>query len=176
VPPFRYYLRVRYAECDAQKVVFNSRYAEYVDVALNEFLRAVGFDTARLIASGLDFQLVKQTIEWKAAARFDDVLEIEIETVRLGTTSFTCRATFRRPNADAILTTIETVYVLVEADTMKKTPLPAPFREAVESGARGRIVDHAARHVLDRPALAGPPRARSMRDDVIGAPEEANKQ
>jgi hypothetical protein len=31
---------------------------------------------------------------------------------------------------------------------MKKTPLSAPFREAVESGARGRIVDHAA-HVAD---------------------------
>ena len=28
---FRYYLRVRYIECDAQKVVFNSRYSEYVD-------------------------------------------------------------------------------------------------------------------------------------------------
>ena len=176
MPPFRYYLRVRYAECDAQKVVFNSRYAEYVDVALNEFLRAVGFDTARLIASGLDFQLVKQTIEWKSAARFDDVLEIAIETVRLGTTSFTCRATFRRPNADAILTTIETVYVLVEADTMKKTPLPARFRAAVEGGARGRIVDHAAHHDLNPPALAGPPRTRSMRDDVIGPPEQANKQ
>jgi len=176
VPPFRYYLRVRYAECDAQKVVFNSRYAEYVDVALNEFLRAVGFDTARLIASGLDFQLVKQTIEWRSAARFDDVLEIAIETVRLGTTSFTSRATFRRPNADAILTTIETVYVLVEADTMKKTPLPARFRAAVEGGARGRIVDHAAHHDLNPPALAGPPRTRSMRDDVIGPPEQANKQ
>jgi hypothetical protein len=40
------------------------------------------------------------------------------------------------------------VYVLVEADTMNKTPLPPPFREALESGARGRIVDHAA-HVAD---------------------------
>ena len=145
MPPFRYYLRVRYAECDAQKVVFNSRYAEYVDVALNEFLRAVGYDTKQLLTTGLDFQLVKQTIEWKAAARFDDVLEIEIEAVRLGTTSFTCRGTFRKANDPArIVTTIETVYVLVEAETLKKTPLPAPFREALESGARGRVVDHAA--------------------------------
>ena len=39
---FRYYLRVRYIECDAQKVVFNSRYSEYVDVSINEFLRAAG--------------------------------------------------------------------------------------------------------------------------------------
>jgi acyl-CoA thioester hydrolase len=141
---FRYYLRVRYAECDAQKVVFNSRYAEYVDVALNEFLRAIGFDTARLLASGLDFQLVKQTIEWKSAARFDDVLQIEIEPLHLGTTSFTCRAIFRRAGVDAIVATVETVYVLVDADTLKKTPLPPPFREALESGAREVVVDHAA--------------------------------
>ena len=142
--PFRYYLRVRYAECDAQKVVFNTRYAEYVDVALNEFLRAVGFDTVRLLASGLDFQLVKQTIEWKSPARFDDVLEVDVEPVRLGTTSFTCRATFRAAGAEPVLATIETVYVLVAADTLTKTPLPAPFKTALEGGARGMVVDHAA--------------------------------
>jgi hypothetical protein len=32
---------VRDIECDAQKVVFNSRYGEYVDVAINEFVRAI---------------------------------------------------------------------------------------------------------------------------------------
>ncbi len=39
---FRYYLRVRYGECDAQKVVFNARYAEYVDLATTD-LRALGY-------------------------------------------------------------------------------------------------------------------------------------
>ena len=33
---FRYYLRVRYGECDAQKVVFNARYADYIDLATTE--------------------------------------------------------------------------------------------------------------------------------------------
>jgi len=52
---FRYYLRVRYIECDAQKVVFNSRYSEYVDVSINEFLRAAG--VLHDFAEGhLDFQ------------------------------------------------------------------------------------------------------------------------
>jgi hypothetical protein len=54
---FRYYLRVRYIECDAQKVVFNSRYSEYVDVSMTEFLRAAG---ARRFTDGGRFQLVKQ--------------------------------------------------------------------------------------------------------------------
>src|SRR6266446_6229328 len=82
MPPFRYFLRVRYAECDAQKVVFNSRYAEYVDVGFNEFLRAAGVHD-QFVTGPLDFQLVKQTVEWKGPARFDQVLELAIAPVRL---------------------------------------------------------------------------------------------
>ena len=41
---FSYFLRIRYGECDAQKVVFNSRYGEYVDLAAAEFLRTLGFE------------------------------------------------------------------------------------------------------------------------------------
>ena len=92
--PFRYYLRVRYGECDAQKVVFNSRYSDYVDVSINEFLRAIGI-LADFVSGHLDFQLVKQTIEWKAPARFDQVLELSIMATRLGTTSFTLATEFR---------------------------------------------------------------------------------
>ena len=144
LPPFRYYLRVRYVECDAQKVVFNTRYGEYVDVALNEFLRALGFDTSALLAAGLDFQLVKQTTEWKYPARFDDVLEIAVEAIRLGVTSFACAATIRIAGVDRVAATVETVYVLVDAATLRKTELPAAFRQALEHGARGAVVDHAA--------------------------------
>jgi len=35
--PFRFRFRVRYAECDAQSVMFNARYADYVDIAVNEY-------------------------------------------------------------------------------------------------------------------------------------------
>jgi acyl-CoA thioester hydrolase len=93
-PHFRYYLRVRYGECDAQKVVFNARYAEYVDLATTEFLRALGYGE-QLFSGELDFQLVKQTIEWKAPARFDQVLEVSVYTRSLGNTSFTLAAEFR---------------------------------------------------------------------------------
>ena len=34
--PFRFRFRVRYGECDAQWVVFNARYADVVDIAVNE--------------------------------------------------------------------------------------------------------------------------------------------
>ena len=140
--PFRYYLRVRYAECDAQKVVFNSRYSEYVDVAINELLRATGI-FAQFYEGNLDFQLVKQTIEWKAPAQFDQVLELSIVPVRLGNTSFTIRTDFRIAGEERVIVATETVYVLVDARTLTKLPLPSEIRSALEGGARGRSADHA---------------------------------
>src|SRR5215467_14653104 len=101
---FRYYLRVRYGECDAQKVVFNSRYSDYVDISTSEYLRALGYGDA-LMSGELDFQLVKQTVEWKAPARFDQVLEISVYAGRLGNTSFTLATEFRIAGEDGIIAT-----------------------------------------------------------------------
>jgi len=140
--PFRYYLRVRYAECDAQKVVFNARYAEYVDLATTEFIRALGYGET-LISGQLDFQLVKQTIEWKAPARFDQILEVSVEAARLGTTSFILAAEFRIAGEELVLASVETVYVLVEPHSLAKTPLPPEFRAALKRGAPGMTTDHA---------------------------------
>ena len=144
--PFRYYLRVRYIECDAQKVVFNSRYAEYVDVSVTEFLRAAGIHD-EFVYGDLDFQLVKQTVEWKAPARFDQVLELSVTATHLGNTSFTLVTEFRiadPPGDERVIVTVETVYVLVDAKTLTKMPLPDRIRAALESGAAGRATDHAA--------------------------------
>ena len=141
--PFRYYLRVRYIECDAQKVVFNSRYGEYVDVSVNEFLRAIGV-LPEFLEGHLDFQLVKQTVEWKAPARFDQVLELSIAALRLGTTSFTIGTTFRIAGGEAVIVTAETVYVLVDGRTLTKLALPGALRDALQEGAAGRVTDHAA--------------------------------
>ena len=140
--PFRYYLRVRYIECDAQKVVFNSRYSEYVDVGINEFLRAAGV-LGDFITGPLDFQLVKQTVEWKAPARFDQVLELRIAATRLGTTSFTIGTAFRVAGEERVIVTVETIYVLVDGKTLTKLPLPDAIRIALQEGAAGRVTDHA---------------------------------
>jgi len=140
--PFRYYLRVRYIECDAQKVVFNSRYSEYVDVGINEFLRAAGV-LGDFISGPLDFQLVKQTVEWKAPARFDQVLELRIAATRLGTTSFTIGTAFRVAGEERVIVTVETIYVLVDGKTLTKLPLTDAIRVALQEGAAGRVTDHA---------------------------------
>lgn len=139
---FRYYLRVRYGECDAQKVVFNARYGEYVDLASTEFIGSLGFRD-EVISGDLDYQLVKQTFEWKAPARFDQVLELSVYAKNLGNTSFTLFTEFRIAGDEAVIATTETVYVLVDTHTLTKKPLPPEMRAALEQGGAGKAVDHA---------------------------------
>jgi acyl-CoA thioester hydrolase len=140
--PFRYYLRVRYGECDGQKVVFNARYGDYVDVAISEFVRAIGYG-AEMVSAEVDFQLVRQTKEWRAPARYDDVLEVRVWTAKVGNTSFTLWSEFRVVGRDAVIFTCETVYVLVDHATLTKKPVPPQMRERLERGAPGVEFDHA---------------------------------
>jgi len=140
---FRYYLRVRDGECDAQKVVFNARYGEYVDLAVTEFLRALGLREV-MISGAYDYQVLKQTTEWKAPARFDQVLEASVYAKHLGNTSFSLATDFRIAGEDAVIVAVETVYILMDAKTLTKRSLPPDLRATLERGAPGKTIDHAA--------------------------------
>ena len=140
---FRYYLRVRYGDCDAQKVVFNARYGDYIDLASLEFLRAVLPRPADLISGVFDYQLVKQTIEWKAPIRFDDVAEVSVWCRHIGRTSFTLAFEFRVAGEAALCSQAETIYVLVDSASLTKTPLPLDVSHALQAGGEGLSVDHA---------------------------------
>ena len=139
---FCYYLRVRYSECDMQKVVFNAHYGNYVGLAANEFLRSLPFGE-NLVDGHLDYQLVKQTIEWKSPARFDQVLAISVSVNHLGRTSFTIVTDVRVAGEENVIATAETVRVILDAKTMSKLPIPDDLRLAMEKGAPGKAVDHA---------------------------------
>ncbi len=140
--PFRYYTRVRYQDCDAQHVVFNARYGDYVDLAVTEFLRAT-FPGRDPFDGSLEIQVVRQLIEWTAPARFNDVLEISVRPVRLGTTSVTLGFELRVAGSRDTIVTAEVVYVVVDPSVWKKRPLTADERTRFEAGAAGRITDHA---------------------------------
>jgi acyl-CoA thioester hydrolase len=86
---------------------------------------------------------VRQVIEWKSPARFDDVLEVSIWTSRIGTTSFTLSTEMRRAGEEAVVATTDTTYVHVDHKTFTKLPIPSGTRAALEAGARGRFTDHA---------------------------------
>jgi acyl-CoA thioester hydrolase len=146
---FRYYLRVRYHDCDMQRVVFNANFATYVDIACTEFMKALMPGRHSLVQGKFELHVVRQVLEWKAPARFDDVLEIAVWCPRLGTTSFTLAYEFRKAAAGASVmeaepfVTAETINVSVDGHSWQKTPIPDWVRPLLERGAPGVVVDHA---------------------------------
>ena len=140
--PFCYYLRVRYAECDAQQVVFNSRYVDYVDAAMTEFTRVIWGDYNDLLARGIDNQVVHLSIDWKAPARFDEVVAITVMPAPLGNSSYTLQVSFYNHGTGQHLARAEVVYVMVTADAFEKMTIPEEMRQSLEVGAPGVRVDH----------------------------------
>ncbi len=143
--PFRYYLRVRFQECDAQHVVFNARYGDYADIACFELMRAALPKASNAFDGSFEIQTVKQVVEWKGPARFDDVLEVSIWASRFGNTSFDLTCKMRRASAGEAdpSVTVVTTYVHVDPRTWTKKPLESQMRAAMEAGARGQCTDHA---------------------------------
>ena len=142
--PFRYYVRVRYQDCDSQHVVFNARYGDYLDLAITEFLAAVmpGRDPFDNV---FEIQLKKQTIEWFAPARFQNVLEISTYPTRFGRTSFNMQFDIRIAGELNPIVKAEAVYVHVAGTNgvWKSTAIPDDARALLQAGARGKIIDHA---------------------------------
>ncbi|OZB11750.1 MAG: 4-hydroxybenzoyl-CoA thioesterase [Marinobacter sp. 34-60-7] len=141
--PFRFRFRVRYGECDAQGVVFNARYADFVDIAVNEYIRAVFGDYQHLLDQDLDIQVVSLTINWKAPARFDDVLEARIRAGRLGNSSFTLHLAFYQHDSDQFVADADITYVLIQPSKMAKVSIPGTVRQQLETGAPGTLISHA---------------------------------
>ena len=141
--PFRFRFRVRYGECDAQGVVFNARYADFVDISVNEYIRALFGNYQHLLDQDLDIQVVSLTVNWKAPARFDDVLEARIRAGKIGNTSFTLHLEFFRHGDEAFIADADVTYVLIQPSVMGKVAIPDHVREVLERGAPGELISHA---------------------------------
>ena len=139
---FTYLLRVRYSECDAQKVVFNGRYAEYVDIAATEFIKAIWGNAKQLIARGIDFQVVSLNLNWRAPAQFDDVLAIQVRTKHVGNSSYSLAFEFHNYLTGDLIASAETVYVMVDPQ-LKKKHIPDNLRADLNTGAPGIVINHA---------------------------------
>lgn len=123
-------LRVRWAEIDRQGIVFNGHYLTYFDVAITEYWRAIGYPYPDALAQqGCDTFAVKATIEYRAPARYDDVLDVLVRVGRIGRSSMQFLLEIHRGDTQLIVG--ELIYVNADAETRKPTPVPAFLREAI---------------------------------------------
>ena len=126
-------LRVRWMECDAQGIVFNGAYLNYLEVGQAEYYRNLGFSIYRIAQRGyFDSAVVKVTVEYKAPARVEDDLDIFVGVSDIGNTSLTLNAEIYPQGSDQILTVIQSVYVGYDAATGQTRPVPDDVRKLVD--------------------------------------------
>jgi acyl-CoA thioester hydrolase len=128
VSPYVHHIRVRYGECDMQKVVFNANYLAYCDDAAEGWVRAKGTPTHDL---GWDFMLKKSTIEWSGAATVNDEIDIAVQATRWGTTSFD--VTFTGTVGERPIFTNVITYVGVKLGTLETMAPPEDVKLALSS-------------------------------------------
>lgn len=131
--PFRHRFRVRYAECDAQSVVFNAHYFAYFDLALTELFRAVFGGYESMLERQVDLVVGEASARFLAPARFDDELEVAVSVTRLGTTGVTTRYDLLRDGQLLVEGTLR--HVVVNLGTHAKAPIPDWMREGLEAFA-----------------------------------------
>ncbi|MBI5789849.1 MAG: acyl-CoA thioesterase [Rhodocyclales bacterium] len=132
----RHPLRVRWAEIDAQGIVFNGHYLTWFDIGITEYWRAIGLPYPEGIAgTGGDLFAVRSVINYHASARFDELLDICVRAARLGNSSMTFEmAVFR---GDERLVSGEMVYVNADPKSRTSRALPEKLRAAIEAWEAG---------------------------------------
>lgn len=129
-------LRVRWAEVDMQKIVFNAHYLMYFDTAMADYWRelAVPYEAAMHLLNG-DLYVKKASVEYFSSARYDDQLEIGLRCGRIGNSSIIFDGAIFR--GDTLLVTGELIYVFADTATQTSRPVPDALRDllmAYESG------------------------------------------
>ncbi len=127
--PFEYPIRVRYAECDMQGVVFNANYLAYFDISITELWRAAFGSYQVMLDRGFDLVVAAASVRFVRPARSDDELTLGIGVAKLGTSSVTTSHRVRRGEEDVALG--EMTHVFVDRDSLGKAPIPDWAREGL---------------------------------------------
>ena len=127
---FAWPFRVRYAEVDGQKVVFNAHYLTYFDTSITEYFQALPFDyMGRVELTGEDFHTVRTLVEYKKPILFNEDIEVHVRVSRLGRSSLTFLLEIHPQGAEEIRATGEVVWVNTDQTTHSSVSVPDELRD-----------------------------------------------
>ena len=162
-------LRVRWAEVDLQKIVFNGHYLMYFDTAVAGYWRALALPYHETMAELQgDLYVRKATLEYEASARYDDQLEVGIRCARIGNSSMVFEAAVFR--GAQRLVHGELVYVFADPATQTSRPVPPALRDWLLGYEAGVAVLHVQTGDWATLGVAARGLRQAVFSDEMGAP------
>lgn len=133
--PFRHRieLRVRNYEVDWQGIVHNATYLLYFEVGRIEYLRALGVRIdLESVAAESRVVLVRNEIDYRSPARFDDLLTVETRVAAIGDSSFVFKGIIRQAKGGRVVAENTAVHVWLDPATDAPVSVSDDFRRKVK--------------------------------------------
>ena len=128
--PVRYRRKVRFWDVDAYGHVFNVRYFVYWDDVLCDAFEAAGVSFEAERNGGYEFVVAHLDCDYVGEARLGDELTTTITVERLGRTSIVFALETVNDTTGEVVVRGREVYVVIDAETRRPTPIPDEVREA----------------------------------------------
>jgi acyl-CoA thioester hydrolase len=120
--------RVRFAETDAQGVVFYGEYVTYQDETFSQYLREIGFAWEEIEAADWDVHVVHTDVDYRSFAEFGDDLVCGIRVTAIRESSLDLEWRCRTPDGTVVA---EGHLTHVAVRDGSSTRVPDAFRTAV---------------------------------------------
>ena len=121
--------RVEFADTDAAGIMHFAAFFIMMEQAEHELLRELGLSVVMQDSQGtISWPRVSSSCDFQGPARFEDVLNIEVQLVRLGKKSVTYGFTFTNGQQQIATGRMTSVCCRVSSDL---PPLPIPIPEAI---------------------------------------------
>lgn len=115
-------VRVRYPECDPMGIAHHASYLTWMEIARTDLLRLQGAPYRDCEASGVFFVVARLNIRYKLPARYDDEIEIHIQSMPCKGVKLDHHYEIKRD--DQLLVTAQTTLVCVDS-AGKVRPVPS---------------------------------------------------
>lgn len=136
---YRAHLDVQFGDIDQASIVYYPRFIHYFHVAMEQFFRdVVGIDYPEVMKKHrLGHPTVHLEVDFEKPLRYGDQVEIEVEIVKLGTTSVTWDYRVYTRGSEELHARGRVVTVNIDLDTFEKVAIPGWLRGKMEEYRSG---------------------------------------
>lgn len=125
---FSWPVRVYYEDTDAGGVVYHSNYLNFMERARTEWLRALGYEqTVVKDELGVIIVVHSLSINFKKAARFNDMLDVRCELANVGRGSIEMAQTIICNGVELIQAHVKAAFV--DAETFRPVAIPKSMKQ-----------------------------------------------
>jgi acyl-CoA thioester hydrolase len=125
-------VRVRYADTDQMKYVYNGKYFEYFEVGRTEMMRENGLPYSMIEKSGFQMPVREAMLKFKNPAFYDELLEVETRVETLPELKVHIDHTIRSLDRDVIIVEGYIILVFINMESRKPVRPPEFFYNAIK--------------------------------------------